>query len=174
MLELFHLLIISVLPFTNTTSKIKQKFVHFDVNSQEDKIITFVTIWCNFSLYTYNRNQLTGDTRKRPMPFHNMYFNQLTWHYKALLGILDGKLNSVYIYYLGNSSLFSQAERTPMNFSFQTLRQKPQEEIGRKKFFTEDWTNLEILSTVWWLLLFFFFNRFNFHCWWISPIPTSC
>lgn len=56
MLELFNSLNINILPFTNTKSKIKEKFVHFYVSNQELKIITLVTVCYNFLLHIQSRS----------------------------------------------------------------------------------------------------------------------
>lgn len=128
MLELFNFLSINVHQFTNTMSKIKQKFVHFSVSNQERKIITFVTICCNLLLCTCNRNQLEGG--KRSLPFQNLYLiSWLTPQLKNQLGFGNGKLNSVYIRNSGNSSLLLEAERTLWEHQLSgPLWKKPQQE----------------------------------------------
>lgn len=99
LLELFHFLKVSVLQFINTMCKIKQKYVYFDVSHQECRLITFITICCNFSLCMYNTDHLVGGTRKIPMLFQNLYFSQPTYLAEKApgKGSGDGKLNFVYI-----------------------------------------------------------------------------
>lgn len=92
--------------------------MHFNVSNLEHKIITFVTTDCNLSLCTYNRNQLAGGTRKRPMHFQNvLLISWFTWKLKSPMGDLGGRLSSVYICYLGNSNLLSQTRRTSKNLN---------------------------------------------------------